>query len=202
MDKGSYRGRRVNFASYAVSYFNPYLFSDPVRAQMGCGACALALITGSLPEFISKNGKSHFSDAFMVRFLRKKGYSVLRLTLCNLSVGGSKIGRQHVILLSQLLMKNEGTWGVIYDGLYYHNSASYALNALSFLNRPILSAYLVSHPRWGFRPRLRDDDSPRVKRDDERKDRLTFSHIFSRTRKSKLTGDAIWSGVGRAKSLL
>jgi hypothetical protein len=149
VDRGFYTGRRVDFALYAVSCFNPYLFSAPFRARLGCGAGALALLTGVAPERIAaKNGGRHYSDEFMLRFLRQHGFSLLRLTLCNVSAGGSKVGKSHVILVSQLILRNEATWGVIYDGNYYHNFCSYYLDSLSLLNKPILSAYLVMHPRW------------------------------------------------------
>lgn len=149
MDRGFYNGRRVEFANYAASVFNPYLWGGPFRSSVGCGASALALLTGIAPEVIAKkNGGEHYSDGFMVRFLRVRGFSVLNLTLCNLSATPSKIGREHVVLLSQLFRKNEGTWGVIHNDTYYHNFSSYLLDTLSLLRKPILSAYLVVHPRW------------------------------------------------------
>jgi hypothetical protein len=149
VDRGIYNGRRVDFAKYAASFFNPYLFCGPFRSPVGCGACALALLTGVAPEVITeKNGGEHYSDDFMVRFLRVRGFSVLNLTMCNLSASSSKVGKQHVVLLSQLFQKNEGTWGAIHYDNYYHNFEVYSLEAISFLNKPILSAYLVVHPRW------------------------------------------------------
>jgi hypothetical protein len=149
LDRGSYNGRRVEFAKYAASVFNPYLWCGPFKSPVGCGASALALLTGIAPEAITKkNGSEHYSDGFMVRFLRIRGFSVLNLTLCNLSATSSKIGREHVVLLSQLFRKNEGTWGVIHNDTYYHNFSNYLLDTLSLLRKPILSAYLVVHPRW------------------------------------------------------
>jgi hypothetical protein len=149
VEKGSYRGRRADFSNYAASFFNPYLFSGTARSVIGCGASALALLTGAAPEGIAKiNRRAHYSDGFMVRFLRDRKFSVLQLTLCNLSAATPKIGTSHVLLLSQLFRPNEGTWGVIFNGTYYHNFQSYSLDALSFLNKPILSAYLVVHPKW------------------------------------------------------
>lgn len=48
--KGSYKGRRVDFAGYAVSCFTPHLFCGEFRKTLGCGAAALALLTGVSPE--------------------------------------------------------------------------------------------------------------------------------------------------------
>jgi len=149
VDKGTYNGRRVDFNLYAASCFIPHLFTDPKRERLGCGACTLALLTGARPESIAaKNGKAHYSDEFMVGFLRTRGFQTLRLTMCNLSARSSKLGRAHVILTSQLFRRNEGTWGVIHGDVYYHNFSFYALERLAFLNQPLLSAFLVVHPRW------------------------------------------------------
>ncbi len=160
MDKGSYTGRRVDFTKFAASFFNPYLFAGFRRSNLGCGASALALLTGVAPEVIAaKNGSAHYSDRFMVRSLRIHGFSVLRLTLCNVSAAQSNLGREHVILLSQLIRKNEGTWGVVFGGAYYHNFDIYTLETLSFLNKPVLSAYLLIHRMW--RPNeMEKDKSP------------------------------------------
>jgi hypothetical protein len=175
VEKGSYRGRRVDFSNYAASFFNPYLFSGSARSVVGCGASALALLTGTAPEAIAKKNRgAHYSDGFMVRFLRDQRFRVLRLTLCNLSAATPKIGTAHVVLLSQLFRRNEGTWGVIFNWTYYHNFQNYALDALSFLNKPILSAYLVAHPKWQRYPLDKGGSSlnPRAK-----KDQLTFSAL-------------------------
>lgn len=153
MKQGSYKGRRVDFSTYAASCFNPFLFAGPVRSRLGCGATALALLTGVAPETITaKKRGSHYSDDFMVRFLRARGFRVLLLTLCNLSSAKADIGTAQVLLLSQLFRKNEGTWGVIFNGEYYHNFEGYSLTVLSFINKPILSAYLVAHPKWQRNP--------------------------------------------------
>lgn len=160
MDKGNYTGRRIEFTRYAASVFQPHLFAGYERARMGCGSTALALLTGEPPEKIAaKNGRAHHSDEFMLRFLRRLGFRVLQLTLCNVSETTSIVGAANVILLSQLFRKAEATWGVIFNGFYFHNFDIYSLETLSFINKPIVSAYLVFHPRWrpvGKQPRKPD----------------------------------------------
>jgi len=153
MDKGTYNGRRVNFGRYAASCFNPYLFCGPGSALRGCGACALALLTGVEPETISeKNGGTHYSDAFMTKFLRGHGFRVLPLTQCNLSAAKDYVGTDHVVLLSQLFRRNEATWGVVFRGIYFHNFSVYFLDSLSLLNKPVLSAYVLVDTRWQSQP--------------------------------------------------
>ena len=84
----------------------------------------------------------------MLKFLRARGFRVLQLTLCNVSETTSVVGAANVILLSQIFRKAEATWGVIFNGSYFHNFDVYSLETLSFINKPIVSAYLVSHQRW------------------------------------------------------
>lgn len=117
--------------------------------MMGCGACALALLTGIPPgEVAARNGRVHYADKFMARFLRQNQFEVLKLTLCNLSMPKSEISDKHVLLVSQLYARNEATWCVIAQGMLYHNFQSYRLDSLSLLTKPLLSAYVVVHPRW------------------------------------------------------
>ena len=160
MENGSYTARRVNFADYAAAFFNPFLFTADWRARLGCGASALSLLTGVLPEKVAReNGDPHYSDAFMISFLRRRHYLVKELTLCRMSDGVGSIGRSHVILLSQLIRRNEATWGVIFNATYYHNFEWYTLDTLSLLNKPVVSAYLVLHPKWR-RCTTRTDKAP------------------------------------------
>ncbi len=144
MEKGSYRGPPVDLGPYAVWCFTPHLFSSPHLQKLGCGPAALALLTGIRPQkILQQNHKAHYSDRFMVTFLRRHGFDVLRLTQCLVSQNGSGITERHVVLLSQLFTRNEGTWGIAFGGIYYHNFRSYALDELSLLNKPVLSAYLI-----------------------------------------------------------
>ncbi len=132
MEKGSYRGRRVDFSKHTTPRFNPYLFAGSFRTRLGCGACALALVTGTPPETIaSKKRSSHYSDEFMLRYLRKRGFKVTRLTLCNISTATSSIGSAHVLLISQLFRQNEGTWVILYEGTCYHNFMQYSLETVA-----------------------------------------------------------------------
>jgi len=116
---------------------------------MGCGATALALLTGTPPATIAaRNRNVHYPDKFMVRFLRQKQFVVLELTFCNLTLAQSELSSENVLLVSQLFAKNLATWGVIFQGMFYHGFRSYTLDSLSLLSKPLLSAYAVVHPRW------------------------------------------------------
>ena len=139
----------MDFSAWAASVFAPHLFCGSARSALGCGASALALITGVAPEIISsQNDGEHYSDGFMRRFLRGRNFRSLRLSPRMVAAARNKIGSDHVLLVSQLFRPHEGTWGVVFADFYYHNFETYALSALAFLNKPILSAYLVFHPKW------------------------------------------------------
>lgn len=84
----------------------------------------------------------------MTRFLRARNFQALRLTPSLLTEAKSKIRADHVLLVSQLFRRGEGTWGVVFEDFYYHNFQGYVLSSLAFLNKPILSAYVVFHPKW------------------------------------------------------
>jgi len=84
----------------------------------------------------------------MIRFLRTRNFRTLRLTPRLVTRAKTKIGAAHVLLISQLFRPDEGTWSVMYGDFAYHNFEAYALSSLALLNRPIMSAHLVIHPKW------------------------------------------------------
>jgi hypothetical protein len=164
VEKGSYNGRRLDCESYAASCFRPYLFGDDQRARYGCGASALALLTGAFPEKIAlKNDSPHYSDRFMVRFLRHHGFEVQLLTQSNIANALSPIGKKNPLLLSQMFRKREATWGVIYNSTYYHNFQIYYLETLTLIKKPIVTAYLVRHPSWRNCSLVWEDEPPNHK---------------------------------------
>ena len=148
MEKGSYDGRHDALISFVSPKFCPNLYTIYGHPPP-CGASAAALITGNAPGIIAKHhGSPHYSDEFMVRYLRRHGCKVIRLTQCLISGGNGVVRRDHVLLLSQLIRKNEGTWCVMYGEACWHNFAMYSVDALGYINKPILSAYIVWHARW------------------------------------------------------
>ena len=64
-----------------------------------------------------------------------------------------------------MFAKNEATWGVIFQGMFYHGFRSYKLDSISFLNKPVLSAYVVVHSRWRIvvPPVEKSTTKPRIK---------------------------------------
>ena len=88
----------------------------------------------------------------MTHFLRRHGFDGLRLTQCRVSANGAAIGSNQVVLLSQLLFRNEGTWGVVFGGAYFHDFRTYTMGELSLLNKPLLSAYLVCERQYRGQP--------------------------------------------------
>jgi hypothetical protein len=155
--------RRVDFSPYAASVIILHLFQEPFATTIGCGASALALLTGEAPEgIVALNGRPHYSDRFMLRFLRARGFRLRRLCPQVVTRAKRPIGEKHVILVSQLFKPEEGTWGVVFGGRFYHHFEAYSFDSLSLLNKPLMSAYLVTHDRW--RPRPKPERPPKPKR--------------------------------------
>lgn len=100
----------------------------------------------------------------MTRFLHARNFRTLRLTPRIVNAARTKIGSGHVLLVSQWFRPGEGTWGVVYQDFYYHNFEAYVLSSLAFLNKPIMSAYLVIHPKWRIRYAIKKSTGrPRAK---------------------------------------
>jgi hypothetical protein len=120
MKEGSYQARRVDFAPFDTCSFNPYLFSEAVRAGVGCGPSTLALLTGELPRSIAaeNHNRPHTSASFMVKFLRARGYSVFELTRWHSVSSRTKIGPNHLVLLAQVFRRLEGTWSVLHNNFF------------------------------------------------------------------------------------
>lgn len=168
--KVEYTGRRTDLKPFAASFFAPHLFQGEHRHLIGCGAGALALLTGVPPEKIAARHRGrHYSDKFMIRFLKQRSFRLLRLTPLRITSARNGVGSEHVILISQLFRNYEATWGIIHANVYYHSFQAYNLSELAFLNKPILSAYLVIHPSWRISedfvltPQLRRISGPKFK---------------------------------------
>ena len=142
----------VDFSKFKVIKFIPHLFRESYESY-GCGATALATITGVHPVQICLKSPSvaDWKDEFMANFLKKRGYLVVQLTKCNLTYKRAFeeiIGVNHVLLVSQLIKKNEASWSVIYKDYIFHNFRISTLTPLDFLVNPLLSAYVVCHTDW------------------------------------------------------
>jgi hypothetical protein len=155
MEPGFYRKRPLKWKSFEVDVFVPNLFDV---GGCGCGATALATLTGVPPHYIyntNRKNKNHWKDSFMVKFLKICGFKVHHLTKCDVSNTDSLLGYasdgltdRHVLLLSQLTGKNQASWTVAHNKLLYHNFEICSFQATSLLNLPTLTCYLVCHPAW------------------------------------------------------
>lgn len=141
------------FNKLRCTKFVPHLFLDSVSTGMGCGRCTLALLTGDDPITEMKGVPySSVSDKIMVAYLKRRGIIVLPITRADVTqipnVIMNHIGKQHVILASQLVSKNEATWTVIVGDVQFHNFTVLDVKPLDFINRPLLSAYCLMSPKW------------------------------------------------------
>jgi len=149
MENGKYIKNTTNFNKFVCKKFNPHLYDHVLHRSVGCGASALALITGHNPFKIAAKNKNrdHYPDKFLINYLRKNGYKVITINKCNLTnretVIKYKINSNHILLMSQLFLKKEASWVVSWNDLLFHNFEVSRLDAFGFINCPIVSAYVI-----------------------------------------------------------
>lgn len=161
MENGNYFNVSTDFSKFRVTKFTPHMFFPDTFSSCGCGQNTLALLTGIDPfkikkqltdKGILKNEVSHTSDAQMVKYLKQKKFRVLPITKAEMTPNryfiASKIDSSNVILLSALFLKNEASWGILYDQTFYHNFQATQTSTLTLLNHPILTAYCLFHENW------------------------------------------------------
>ena len=152
MLKGRYK-KRVDYTHLRAFLFNPSLYCPLTYGETGCGATALSLITGDHPWDIQDLNKKrpHYADRFMVKYLKNKGFTVTPITQKSVTSCRSDqypVTSNHVILISQLMIKREATWVVYHRNIGYHNYVPGSHLALDFVNKPILTSYIIWHPRF------------------------------------------------------
>lgn len=153
MKHGNYGPGNTDFEKLTVSKFPVCLWDSIIYQHTGCGATALGLITGKNPRKIAtQNGKRHYSDRFMVDFLRKNNVSVFEVNRANLSNDKEwrhKILDNHIVLYSAMTAKGECSWFVTYgNGLLFHNCNITKCSYLDFINFPIDSCYVLFKKSW------------------------------------------------------
>lgn len=152
MKLGSYGNGNTKFDKLVVRRFPVTLWDSYLYGKTGCGATALGLITGINPsEIATARGKNHYSDRFMVDFLRKCGISVYQVNKANLTnqkKWNYKLKDNNVILYSSLIQKKEATWFVSAFSNVYHNCEITKASYLDFLNFPIDSFFVLYRKEW------------------------------------------------------
>lgn len=153
METGKYKAKAVDFSAFSCRKFPLTLFSSATAVLYGCGANCLSTLTGEEPGAIASRNKynPHYSDKFMVSYLKKRDFKVVPLTVCGLTGSSDLINNvksNHVILISSMFKKFEASWSILYDGYMIHNQDIVAPSVLEFINRPILTAYVVFREDW------------------------------------------------------
>lgn len=153
MRNGKYGNGNTKFNKLALNKCNFTLWDSYNFNKSGCGATALGLITGQNPHSIkTKNG--HFSDRFMVNFLRDRNFSVYEVNKANLSnkkIWSHSLLDNHLILFSILTQKKEATWMVMFNNIIYHNFEQRKANYIDFLNFPMDSLYVLYKKSWAVK---------------------------------------------------
>ena len=158
MENGRYGNANTDFRKLVLEEVPFTMFDGYKFGLTGCGANALALLTGVHPLKVLKANKNrnHYSEGFMVRFLRKHGIRAFKVTKCNLT-GRTKntdqslygyIGPNNLLLTCQLLKRNEASWFVYWNGYLYHNFDVERAAFSSLLNFPLINTYVLHCPKW------------------------------------------------------
>lgn len=152
MKHGKYGPGNTNFKKLQVSKLPITLWDNIDYEKSGCGATALALLTGKNPKDIAlKNGKNHYSDRFMVDFLRKNKISVYEVNRANLTRSKEwrhQLSDNNVILYSAHTSKKESSFFVTFNGYLYHNFRISKADYLDFLSFPIDTCYVLFKKEW------------------------------------------------------
>jgi len=154
MHAGNQRAKPVDFLEWEVDRFNPFIYPVNPFISYGCGATVVSLVTGENPLIVTAANKynKHYSDNFVLGAMKAKGVSVLKVTKQNISNRKNdtsyRIGSNHVVLVAQLVMKNEASWFIYFGGRQYHNYEVQDTYPTEFLSRPTLSVYLLKHENW------------------------------------------------------
>lgn len=134
--------------------FDPYLKWED-QFNFSCGTTAISTLTGISPtkiqKLIPKNIK-YWTDKAMIKYLKSKGYNIFEITKSNITQDkffrSYSIGPHHVLLVGQFIMRDEGTWSIVYNGQYIHNFDSCPLKLYEFFNNPTDTVYVISHKKW------------------------------------------------------
>lgn len=161
MDPGNYQKARSFEEIHGLQTlkFRPRLYKgvgDGLRGS--CGTSALSTLTGISPILVgrklAKTAES-WRDRPMRKFLSRLGYQTTPVTMCDVTSESQyvhyPIRRFHVLLVSQLMIRNEGSWSVVHRNRVYHNMEESALEPLEFLNNPLMTVYIVWHKRWAVK---------------------------------------------------
>lgn len=152
---GRFKRTPDDYSGHQAYVFTPHLFEPTVYGRAGCGATALGLLSGINPNTIrdQNRGRTHYSDRFMVQFLRKHKFTVQPVTHRGITSHKDNvypIGRRHVVLTSQRFHRNEASWLVMHRNIIYHNFEIGGGDMLDLINKPTLSVYCVFHPNWSL----------------------------------------------------
>jgi hypothetical protein len=155
MEVGKYDKNKIDFRQYYVTKFNPHLFDIDKHPYSTCGSAVLSLLTGESPTKVEKSlpkGSDDWTDKPLINYLINRGYEVKKVTQCDVTehptVVEYPIKNEHVLIVSKLVCRDEGTWTVVHNQFEYHNFEINMLKPLEYLNNPIMSAYVVFHKKW------------------------------------------------------
>jgi hypothetical protein len=161
MQEGTYHKADGSvYAPYQTLKYRPVLFRHESTYDLrgSCGSMALATLTGIAPHKVAKalpKRAKYWTDKAISRFLKSKGFKMIPVTVCDVTSHAvtiqNPIKPYHVLLVSQLMLKNEGSWSVVHRNKIYHNFDELTLDPLEFINHPTMTVYAIWHKKWQMR---------------------------------------------------
>jgi hypothetical protein len=145
----------INFSNWEAKKVVLHHYDSTMFSLYGCGACALALLTGISPKTLylqNSFDNPNWPIDKVLRILRDEFFEIQEIT--NEGVKKNKtdidmpISSYHPILTVQKMTKSETSFQFIYNNLVYHNFETRPLKPMEFLNNPIVKAYLIIKDEW------------------------------------------------------
>lgn len=145
---GRYTRRDFHFDRYIAPCF-------PMEDHSGCGSCGEDAVFSLTGKGFTRQERKRFGKVLtrqnMVKLLRKRGYTVIPLSVCMVSNHKwfrDTVTSQHVVLNCQLFYRHEASWSICYNDLYCHNGLWESPKATEFIARPIIASYIIWHRKW------------------------------------------------------
>jgi len=134
---------------------NFYFFESKERISPGCGYTTIGLLTGETPSELRKQYKNiECPDKVIIKHLKSKGFVIHPLDdkfYSDLYRFQLVIQSTDVLLVSLQLNETKSTWGILYEGMMYHNFECTLFSYTDMLTMKVITAYIINHPNWSYK---------------------------------------------------
>jgi hypothetical protein len=128
-----------------------HIFDHEEDGVWGCGACLISLLTGIDPIHLYKKNKKrnpHWPEDLVVDSLKAFGFQVNSVSLNKYGLINPKVVYSSPLVTVQRMNEKDTSYQFIYCGLVWHNFEARPFKALEFIQRPLVSCWLINHKTW------------------------------------------------------